>query len=135
MKVSIQEYLRQYFIQKHGIEQADAALLILDPEFGAAIEPYFLEAIGEMMEFELPIKKVPTLEVVAKMHDFCDVWIEKYDDQRRLQIQEYLSRIKHPAATPLTNYRALINETPTHLKFISFAFWGGIILIILWLIN
>lgn len=135
MKVSIQEYLRQYFIQEHGIEQADAALLILDPEFGAAIEPYFLEAVEEMVKFELPIKKVPTQKVVAKMHDFCDAWIEKYDDQRRLQIQEYLSQINHPAASLLTNYRPLINETPTHIKVLSFVFWGAIIGLVLWLIN
>lgn len=135
MKVSIQEYLRQYFIQEHGIAQSDAVLLILDPEFGAAIEPYFLEVVGEMVEFELPIIKVPTQEVVAKLHDFCDVWIEKYDDQRRLQIQEYLSKINHPMGSAHTEYRTLIDETPTHLRFFSFALWGGIILLMLWWIN
>lgn len=134
MKVGIQEYLRQYFIQTHGIDQADAALLILDPEFGTAIEPLFLEAVGEMIEFELPIQNTPN-EIIAKMHNFCDSWIEKYDDQRRLKIQEYLRLIKHPAAGLLSNHRALMNETPIHIKIISFAFWGCIILFILWLLK
>ncbi|HAF45178.1 MAG: hypothetical protein A2100_02380 [Sideroxydans sp. GWF2_59_14] len=135
MKVSIQEYLRQYFIQEHGIDQADAALLILDPEFGVAIEPYFLAAVEEMVEFELPITKVSKQEVLANIHGFCDGWIGKYDDQRRLRIQEYLSSNFHPAANVLANSRMHTIETPTHIKILSFAFWGGIILLILWIFN
>lgn len=134
MKVSIQEYLRQYFIKEHKLGQADAALLILDPEFGAAIEPYFLEAVEDMVEFELPIQNVPSHTEIAKMHDLCDEWIRKYDDRRRLHIQEYLKGINHPAADLLANDSPPLMGTPTYIKFLSFVFWGGIISLILWLI-